>query len=339
MTERFDVVVFGATSVTGRETVRYLAQREAAAGLTWAAAGRSRDKLASTLATVGASGAATLVADVSDPESLLAMARSARVVLNLVGPYTRHGEAVIAACVEGGAHYVDLSGEIPFVRRMLLAYDQPARAAGVKLVQVCGFEALPADLGVALAREAARERLTEDLAEVDAVLTSAPPPGLPRPSDMLSAGTMHSIVDACVDPDAAVVLDPGALVPDGVAPAVRSLSPIALRPRRAADGVVVAPMAPAAFINPAVVHRLSTSPRHRRSATSRGWRCLAAPRHGRSSWPAPVRCRCSRAGSPGWPGPPPRPGSASGPACGGRSRCRGTVRTRIGSTAGAGCSR
>ena len=252
---QFDTVVFGATSVTGRETVRYLSQREAEAGLTWAAAGRSPDKLASTLATVGASGAATLVADVSDPESLLAMARSARVVLNLVGPYTRHGEAVIAACVEGGAHYVDLTGEIPFVRRMLAAYDEPARAAGVKLVQVCGFESLPADLGVALVREAARERHAEDLSEVDAVLTSAPPPGLPRPSDMLSAGTMHSIVDACVDPESAVVLDPGALVPDGVAPGVRSRSPIALRPRRAADGVVVAPMAPAAFINPAVVHR------------------------------------------------------------------------------------
>lgn len=250
-----DVVVFGATSVTGRETVRYLQERAAATGATWAAAGRNPDKLAGTLATVGAADAATVAADVTDAESLRAMARSARVVLNLVGPYTRHGEAVLAACVEGGAHYVDLTGEMPFVQRMLAAYDEPARAAGVKVVQVCGFESLPADLGTALVRQAARERHGDDLADVDALLTSAPPPGLPRPSDLLSAGTMHSLLDAGADPDAAAVIDPGALVPAETAVRVRSRSPIQVRPRRTADGAVVAPMAPAAFINPAVVHR------------------------------------------------------------------------------------
>lgn len=251
---RFDVVVFGATSVTGRETLRYLREREPATGVTWAAAGRNPDKLASTLANVGAHGASTITADVSDPGSLRAMARSARVVLNLVGPYTRHGEAVIAACVDGGAHYVDLTGEMPFVQRMLAAYDEPAREAGVKVVQVCGFESLPADLGTALVRAAARERHGEDLAEVDALLTSASPPGLPRPSDLLSAGTLHSLVDACADPDSAAVLDPAALLPPADADAVRGLSPIQVRPRRTQGGVV-APMAPAAYINPAVVHR------------------------------------------------------------------------------------
>jgi short subunit dehydrogenase-like uncharacterized protein len=254
VTRRFDVVVFGATSVTGRETVRYLRQREPTTGASWAAAGRNRDRLASTLATAGAPEAETVVADVSDQDSLLAMARRARVVVNLVGPYTRYGEAVIAACVAEGAHYVDLTGEIPFARRMLASYDQPARAARVKIVQVCGFEALPADVGVALVREAARERHDEDLTEVDAVLTSAHPPWPPRPSDLLSAGTMHSIVDACADPDAAAVVDPAALLPEDVAARVRQLSPIQVRPRRTAGGVV-APMAPAAFINPAVIHR------------------------------------------------------------------------------------
>ncbi len=207
------------------------------------------------MAGAGAPDAATIAADVTDADSLLAMARSAKVVLNLVGPYTRYGDAVIAACIEGGAHYVDLTGEIPFVRRMLAKYDDRARAAGVKIVQVCGFESLPADLGVALVRLAAHERHGEDLAEVDAVLTSAQPPGVPRPSDVVSAGTMHSLVEACADPDSAAVVDPAALVPEEAAAQVRSLSPIQVRPRRTAAGAVVAPMAPAPFINPAVIHR------------------------------------------------------------------------------------
>ena len=53
---------------------------------------------------------------------------------------------MIEACVAGGAHYADLTGEIPFVRAMIESSTAAAADAGVKLVQVCGFEALPPDL-------------------------------------------------------------------------------------------------------------------------------------------------------------------------------------------------
>ena len=74
------------------------------------------------------------------------MASRARVVLNLCGPYTLHGRPVIEACVANGAHYVDLTGEIPFVRQIIDDYETRAEQAGVKVVQVSGFEALPPDL-------------------------------------------------------------------------------------------------------------------------------------------------------------------------------------------------
>ncbi|MGH3574797.1 MAG: saccharopine dehydrogenase NADP-binding domain-containing protein [Pseudonocardiaceae bacterium] len=97
----------------------------------------------------------TILAEVGNPSSLRAMASRAIVVLNLVGPYMLYGKSVIEACVDAGCHYVDLTGEIPFVRRMNEAFDARARAAGVKIVQVCGVAALPPDLGIALAAEAA----------------------------------------------------------------------------------------------------------------------------------------------------------------------------------------
>ena len=166
MAEReLDVVVFGATSVTGRRVAAYLSDRAAETGASWAAAARDAEKLRAVLAAEGAQAPATLTADVEDQESLAELAARARVVLNLVGPYTLHGRPVIAACEAGGAHYVDLTGEIPFVRRMIAEFDHPARDAGVKVVQVCGFEALPPDIGVALARKAARERWDEELVE------------------------------------------------------------------------------------------------------------------------------------------------------------------------------
>jgi short subunit dehydrogenase-like uncharacterized protein len=56
--------------------------------------------------------------------------------------------------------------------------------------------------------------------------------------------------------NARVATDPAALIDDPErAAAVRRASPIGVLPRRGRRGAVVAPMTPAAFINPAIIHR------------------------------------------------------------------------------------
>ena len=250
-----DVVVFGATGVTGRRVAAYLAERAPETGARWAAAARDPIKLERVLGEAGVSAPETM-ADLDDPDSLAAMASRTRVVLNLVGPYTTYGRPVIEACVAGAAHYVDLTGEIPFVRRIIDDFDGPATDAGIKLVQVCGFEALPPDLSVLLAAESARERWSEDLAEADLQVSVKGPPGLPRPSDLVSGGTAQSMVAAVRGDDPSSITDPAALIADpATAAEIRRRSPISLMPRRNSRGAVVAPMAPAGFINPAVIHR------------------------------------------------------------------------------------
>jgi short subunit dehydrogenase-like uncharacterized protein len=252
----FDVVVFGASGITGRQVAAYLAERTAGDGASWAASGRNAPKLQQVLADVGVTAPETIVADINDPASLAAMASRARVVLNLCGPYTLHGRPMIEACVNAGTHYVDLTGEIPFVRQIIDAYDARASEAGAKVVQVSGFEALPPDLAVLLAAEVARERFGEGLAEADLEVSVTGPPGLPKPSDMISGGTLQSLAAAAGADDASAVTDSAALITDpGRAEQVRRISPIKVAPRRGPDGAVIAPMAPAAFINPAVIHR------------------------------------------------------------------------------------
>jgi short subunit dehydrogenase-like uncharacterized protein len=251
-----DVVVFGATGVTGRRVAAYLAERGVETGMSWAAAARDAAKLERLLEEAGVSAPETIVADVEDPGSLAAMASRARVVLNLVGPYTRYGWPVIEACVAGGAHYLDLTGEIPFVRRVIDAFDARAREAGVKVVQVCGFEALPPDLAVLLAAETARERWDDGLVEADLEVRAKGPPGIPRLSDAVSGGTLQSVAEIATSEGADAVTDPAALIPDpALAAQVRARSPIAVIPRRGPGGAVIAPMAPAGYINPAVIHR------------------------------------------------------------------------------------
>ena len=250
-----DVVVFGATGVTGRRVCRYLDKRAPAVGASWGAAARDAAKLERILGEEGVEPENAISADLGDEKSLADMASRAKVVLNLVGPYTRYGRPVIKACVENGAHYADLTGEIPFVRTMIDEFHDRASEAGVKIVEVSGFEALPADLGVALAADTAKERWEERLADVDLTVAVQQPPGLPRPSDLLSGGTLQSMAEIAGSEDAAKVTDSAALITDPARAArVRERSPIGVSVRRS-DGDVIAPMAPAAFINPAVIQR------------------------------------------------------------------------------------
>jgi short subunit dehydrogenase-like uncharacterized protein len=248
-----DVVVFGATGVTGRRAAGYLASLGVER---WAVAARERSRTERVLAAEGVGAPEIIEADVTRPQSLDAMAARARVILNFVGPYARYGQPVIRACVAGGAHYADLSGEMPFLRRTIDEFHAPAAAAGVKVVQPCGFEALPPDLAVRLAAETARAQLGEPLESVELEVRLRPPPGLPRPSDGISGGTFGSMVGAMEDDSPGMVLDPAALVDDPErADGVRARSPISLAPRRGTDESVLAPMTPVAYINPAVIQR------------------------------------------------------------------------------------
>lgn len=84
--------MFGATGFTGSLTAEYLADH-APQGLRVALAGRSRAKIEAVKANLGerAQRFGWVVADVSNSESLAAMAASARAIASTVGPYAKLG--------------------------------------------------------------------------------------------------------------------------------------------------------------------------------------------------------------------------------------------------------
>jgi short subunit dehydrogenase-like uncharacterized protein len=147
----FDVVVFGATGFVGRLTAGYLAEH-APVGLRVALAGRSEAKLDEIRQGLPAAAHdwALVVADAGSPPSLQAMAARTRVVCTTVGPYLRYGQPLVAACVAAGTDYLDLTGEVPFVRRSIDEYHGAAEANGTRIVHACGFDSIPSDLSTYL---------------------------------------------------------------------------------------------------------------------------------------------------------------------------------------------
>lgn len=164
----FDVVVFGATGFTGQLVAEYLNKQYGKnSGVTWAMAGRSADKLAEVRDLIGApSDTPLIVADSSDAASLEDMARRAKCVLTSVGPYSLYGEPVVKACVDAGADYVDLCGEVLFMREMIAKYQTAAIQSGARLVFSCGFDSIPFDLGVQYLQEEAVKSFGQPMSRV-----------------------------------------------------------------------------------------------------------------------------------------------------------------------------
>jgi short subunit dehydrogenase-like uncharacterized protein len=144
-----DLVVWGATGYTGRLVA--LAAAESLTGRPWAIAGRSRERLQSIRDEIIATGGhppEIVTADLTDATSMRAMTSATRVVLTTVGPYDHFGEPLIEACIATGTHVADITGEVPWVRRMRAKYEDAARDAGVRIVSMCGYDSIPSELGV-----------------------------------------------------------------------------------------------------------------------------------------------------------------------------------------------
>jgi short subunit dehydrogenase-like uncharacterized protein len=144
VTRDFDVVLYGATGFTGRQTVAYF-KKFAPADLRWAIAGRNRAKLEALQADVP-----VIVADSSDASAIDSMVERTRVLLTTAGPFALYGTKIVDACVRFKTHYADITGETAWVRMLIDRYHTKAAEEGTRIVPFCGFDSIPSDIGAML---------------------------------------------------------------------------------------------------------------------------------------------------------------------------------------------
>ncbi|HEX5146276.1 MAG TPA: saccharopine dehydrogenase NADP-binding domain-containing protein, partial [Conexibacter sp.] len=140
MQQRGAIVVYGATGFTGTLVAHELRRR----GLDMVLAGRSAEKLARLADELG--GAAARAVALDDDAGLRALLADAAAVIACAGPFARHGEPVVRAAAQTGTHYVDTTGEQPFMALVRERWDAVARRSGAALVPAMGFDYAPGDL-------------------------------------------------------------------------------------------------------------------------------------------------------------------------------------------------
>jgi hypothetical protein len=103
------VVVYGASGYTGQLICEYLREFN----VPFVAAGRDKARISEALDRVP--GIATVPHEVIEVEHavgpLTELLTGAKVVLNTVGPFAKHGGEVVEACLAAGCHYLDTTGE------------------------------------------------------------------------------------------------------------------------------------------------------------------------------------------------------------------------------------
>jgi short subunit dehydrogenase-like uncharacterized protein len=142
------IVVYGATGYTGRLVAHELRRR----GLDAVLAGRDTGKLARLAEALGG-GVPTHAVELEDRSGLRHLLGDAGAVIDCAGPFVRYGEPVARAAIETGTHYVDTTGEQPYMAMLRERYDDAARAAEVAVVPAMGFDYVPGDLIAHLAAQ------------------------------------------------------------------------------------------------------------------------------------------------------------------------------------------
>ncbi len=148
MSKEFDIIIWGATGFTGRLVAEYIFKNYSSGKLNWAIAGRDKKKLINVRDKIADENIPLIIADSFDEVSLTKMTQRTKVICSTVGPYSKYGSLLVKSCIKTNTHYCDLAGEAQWIRKIVDTYHQEAKNKKIRIVNSCGFDSIPSDIGV-----------------------------------------------------------------------------------------------------------------------------------------------------------------------------------------------
>lgn len=132
-----DWMIYGANGYTGRR----IAQEAVRRGRRPLLAGRSQASIEALAAELGCE---CRVFSLDDAADLAGHLRGLRLVVHCAGPFSATAAPMMDACLDVGAHYCDITGEIDVIEA---GHDRHPRAlaTGVALMPAVGFDVVPTD--------------------------------------------------------------------------------------------------------------------------------------------------------------------------------------------------
>ncbi len=146
--KQFDIIIWGASSFTGKLVTEYIFNKYGSSKIKWAIAGRNLDKLEKVRSQVADKDIPIFIADSFDEDSLSKFVKKTKVVCSTVGPYSLYGTKLVKVCLENNTNYCDITGEAHWIRTLIDNFHEEAKSKKIKIVNSCGFDSIPSDMGV-----------------------------------------------------------------------------------------------------------------------------------------------------------------------------------------------
>ncbi|XP_021721371.1 probable mitochondrial saccharopine dehydrogenase-like oxidoreductase At5g39410 [Chenopodium quinoa] len=153
----YNIIILGASGFTSKyvlkESLKFLNSSSPSSPLkSLAIAGRNPTKLAQSLSWEShpnpPPNITILTADTLNFDSLLHISSLTKLILNCVGPFRLHGDLVVRACLETRTDYLEICGELEFMKKMEVQYHDQAFDKGCLVVSAYGFDSVLAELGL-----------------------------------------------------------------------------------------------------------------------------------------------------------------------------------------------
>ena len=145
--KKLDLVIWGATGFTGQLVCEYIANSYDSKDLNWTIAGRNEKKLLKLKNRLNIKNS-ILIGNSNDKSSLEEICGKTKVICSTVGPYALFGTNLIHACIKMKTNYCDISGETQWIRKVIDTFHEKAKKQKIKIVNSCGFDSIPSDVGV-----------------------------------------------------------------------------------------------------------------------------------------------------------------------------------------------
>lgn len=254
----FDIVVLGPTGYTGKYCAEHIV-KNLPTNLKWALAGRSPQKIegvAQELKRLNPDRAEPeIIAVQLNQEELRPLAERTKVIINCVGPYHIYSTPVVEACAQTGTHYLDATGETPWVKQTVDQYHETAKSNGAIIIHCVGIESAPADMLVWAIVKEVREKLACHTKEITGAIWEMKSSGA-------SGGTLSSILTCVEDFSASHLLESTQPFSLAASPPPRDIPSESIMARvlgvRSVRGLGTLTKSPSDFCDMTIVHRSST---------------------------------------------------------------------------------
>jgi len=130
---QYELILFGSTGYTGKLAAEHIT-KALPTDLKWAIAGRNHKKLSAVVDSLKPLNPDRKVPEIEiaelSPSDLDALAKKTKLLISTVGPYHLYGTPVVEACANNGTHYIDCTGEVPWVYDVINKYHKTAQSTG-----------------------------------------------------------------------------------------------------------------------------------------------------------------------------------------------------------------